>query len=166
MTSDKVQALIAQAKGIYVLYLKPEHGKQKPPTIMEYFTDDTMSVHLKAEVEPMAKRGSIGNMKLVTVGEQKLTDKELLDMAHEILERAKQDQNGFIEMERNGATVVQLGSLRIAIAVPPFSDGVEITAVRPIAHMNLEDYRFSDLFKQRLIEKRRGILILRPARGG
>ena len=167
VTSDKVQALIAQAKGIYVLYLKPEHGKQKPLTIMEYFTDDTMSVHLKAEVEPMAKRGSIGNMELlVTVGEQKLTDKELLDIAHEILERAKQDQNGFIEMERNGATVVQLGSLRIAIAVPPFSDGVEITAVRPIAHMNLEDYRFSDLFKQRLIEKRRGILISGPPGAG
>ena len=166
VTSDKVQALIAQAKGIYVLYLKPEHGKQKPLTIMEYFTDDTMSVHLKAEVEPMAKRGSIGKMKLVTVGEQKLTDKELLDMAHEILERAKQDPNGFIEMERNGATVVQLGSLRIAIAVPPFSDGVEITAVRPIAHMSLEDYRFSDLFKHRLIEKRRGILISGPPGAG
>ncbi len=166
VTSDKVQALIAQAKGIYVLYLKPEHGKLKPLTIMEYFTDDTMSVHLKAEVEPMAKRGSIGKMKLVTVGEQKLTDKELLDMAHEILERAKQDPNGFIEMERNGATVVQLGSLRIAIAVPPFSDGVEITAVRPIAHMSLEDYRFSDLFKQRLIEKRRGILISGPPGAG
>ena len=66
----------------------------------------------------------------------------------------------------NGATVVQLGSLRIAIATPPFSDGVEITAVRPIARLSLEDYKFSGTFKDRLIEKRRGILISGPPGAG
>ncbi len=109
---------------------------------MNYFTPDTMSVHLKADVEPYAKRGSIKKMRLEKIGEEKLTDKELLRMAHEILEHAKSGQ-GFIEMERGGATVVQLGSLRIAIATPPFSDGVEITAVRPIAKLSLEEYAFS-----------------------
>jgi ATPase len=166
VTSDKVQAQVARATGIAVTYLKPEQGELKPLSIMKYFSDDTMSVHLKADVEPMAKRGSIGDMRLERLGKQRLTDKELLDMAHEVLERAKLDPNGFIEMELNGATVVQLGTLRIAIATPPFSDGVEITAVRPIARLSLEDYKFSGTFKDRLIEKRRGILISGPPGAG
>jgi ATPase len=166
VTSDIVQSQVARAKGINVVYLKPEVEDLKPLAIMKYFTDDTMSVHLKADVEPMAKRGSITKMSLVKAGDEKPTDKELLKMAHEILERAKQDPNGFIEMEKSGATVVQLGSMRIAIATPPFSDGVEITVVRPIAKLSLEDYHFSETFKDRLIEKRRGILISGPPGAG
>ena len=92
--------------------------------------------------------------------------KDLLRMAHEILEQAKTDPNGFIEMEKGGATVVQLGSLRIAIATPPFSDGVEITAVRPIAKLSLEEYAFSKALKERIIEKRRGILVSGPPGAG
>lgn len=166
VTSDKVQAQVARATGIAVNYLKPERGELKPLSMMKYFTDDTMSVHLKTDVEPMAKRGSIGDMRLERIEKEKLTEKELLDMAHEILERAKKDPNGFIEIEMNGATVVQLGTLRIAIATPPFSDGVEITAVRPVVRLSLEDYKFSGTFKDRLIEKRRGILISGPPGAG
>lgn len=166
VTSDKVQAEVARAKGIEVKYLKPERGELKPLSLMRYFTDDTMSVHLKADVEPMAKRGSIGSMRLERIDKHKLTDKELLEMAHEILERAKLDPDGFIEIEMNGATVVQLGTFRIAIATPPFSDGVEITAVRPVARLSLEDYKYSDVFKERLIEKRRGTLISGPPGAG
>jgi ATPase len=166
VTSDKVQASVARAKGIRIMYLKPDIEDLGRLDLMDYFTDDTMSVHLKADVAPMAKRGTIGQMTLVQAGPEKLTDKELLKMAHEILERAKQDPDAFIEIEMNGATVVQLGTLRIAIATPPFSDGVEITAVRPVARLSLEDYRFSGTFKDRLIEKRRGILISGPPGAG
>jgi ATPase len=166
VTSDKVQAGVARAKGIEILYLKPDIEELGRMELMDYFTADTMSVHLKADVVPMAKRGSIGDMKLVHIGEDKLTDKQLLNIAHKILERAKQDPNAFIEIEMNGATVVQLGNLRIAIATPPFSDGVEITAVRPVARLSLEDYKFSGTFKDRIIEKRRGILISGPPGAG
>ncbi|WP_048198628.1 PINc/VapC family ATPase [Methanocella arvoryzae] len=167
ITSDKVQASVARATGIPVIYLKPEREEQKKPlSIMDYFTDDTMSVHLKADVEPLAKRGSIGTMRLEKISDRKLSDKDIIRMAHEILEHTKNDPNGFIEMEKSGATVVQLGSMRIAIAMPPFSDGAEITVVRPIAKLNLEDYAFSKTFKERLIEKRRGILISGPPGAG
>ena len=37
--------------------------------------------------------------------------------------------DAFVEMERLGVTVVQLGNMRIVIARPPFSDAIEITAV-------------------------------------
>ncbi len=166
VTSDKVQASVARAKGIRIIYLKPDIEELGHFDLMDYFTEDTMSVHLKADVVPMAKRGSIGDMRLVKAGREKLTDKQLLRMAHEILERAKQDPNAFTEIEMNGATVVQLGNLRIAIATPPFSDGVEITAVRPVARLSLEDYKYSGTFKDRIIEKRRGILISGPPGAG
>ncbi len=166
VTSDKVQASVARATGVDVLYIKPEREERKPLSLMNYFTPDTMSVHLKADVPPYAKRGSIGKMRLEQIDDEKLTDKELLRMSHEIIERAKSDPNGFLEMEKSGATVVQLGPLRIAIAVPPFSDGVEITAVRPIAKLSLEEYAFSNVLKDRIIEKRRGILVSGPPGAG
>ena len=166
VTSDKVQAGVARAKGIDIMYLKPDIEELGHFDLMDYFTEDTMSVHLKADVVPMAKRGSIGDMKLVQAGPEKMTDKQLLRMAHEILERAKQDPNAFTEIEMNGATVVQLGNLRIAIATPPFSDGVEITAVRPVARLSIEDYKYSGTFKERITEKRRGILISGPPGAG
>jgi len=165
VTCDRVQASVARATGVDVLYIRPEKEERRPLSLMNYFTPDTMSVHLKADVEPYAKRGSIKKMRLERIGEEKLTDKELLRMAHEILEHAKSGE-GFIEMERGGATVVQLGSLRIAIATPPFSDGVEITAVRPIAKLSLEEYAFSKVLKDRIIEKRRGILVAGPPGAG
>jgi ATPase len=166
VTSDKVQASVARAKGIDNIYLKPDIEDLGHFDLMDYFTQDTMSVHLKADVVPMAKRGSIDDMRLVPAGTDRLTDKQLLHMAHGILERAKQDPNAFLEIEMNGATVVQLGNLRIAIATPPFSDGVEITAVRPVARLSLEDYKYSGTFKSRITEKRRGILISGPPGAG
>ncbi len=87
-------------------------------------------------------------------------------MAHEITERVKRDPEGFIEFDRKGATVVQLGPIRVAIARPPFSDGIEITAVRPIAKVSLDDYRLSEELKARLIEKQRGTLIAGPPGAG
>ena len=41
-------------------------------------------------------------------------------MAREITEMAKSDFKSFIEIEREGATVVQFREYRISIARPPF----------------------------------------------
>ena len=79
-------------------------------------------------------------MKLVKIRDQPTSEYELRAMAQEILERAKRDPDGFIEVEKRGITVVQIGSMRIAIARRPFSDGMEITAVRPIVDVTLKDY--------------------------
>lgn len=166
ISSDIVQSDVARAKGLEVVYLYPERGEMGPLQIESFFTDNTMSVHLKDRVLPMAKRGTVDKMRLVKIGNRACTEKGLRDMVREIMERAKKDPNGFIEFDRKGATVVQLGSMRIAIARPPFSDGIEITAVRPIAVVGLDDYRLSDELKAKLIEKQRGILIAGPPGAG
>ncbi len=166
MTSDAVQAEVARAKGLEVIYLPPESRRPENLQLLQFFTPDTMSVHLKERVPPMAKRGTVGRLKFVQVRAEPCSVSELKEMAHEVVEAAKKDPNGFIEIERKGATVVQLGDLRVAIARPPFADGLEITAVRPIAEVDLDDYRLSEELKERLAERQRGILIAGPPGAG
>jgi len=64
-----------------------------------------------------------------------------------------------MEMEKRGASVIQLREYRIVIARPPFSDGLEITAVRPIVKTRLEDYKLSKKLLDRLASRAEGIFI-------
>ncbi len=166
ITSDVVQSEVARAKGLDVTYLQPEKGAEKPLLLQKFFTRDTMSVFLKEGVPPRAKRGSIADLRLVNIRKTRMSEKEIRAIASDVIEQAKSRSDGFIEIERRGATIVQLGSIRIAIARPPFSDGIEITAVRPIATVKLDDYKFSDELKNRLIQSTRGILIAGPPGSG
>lgn len=55
VTSDKVQAETAKAQGIPVIYSAQEFSGDKKLQIMNFFTSDTMSIHLKENVPPYAK---------------------------------------------------------------------------------------------------------------
>lgn len=171
LTSDRVQAHVARAVGLDVEYVRPEEGPAKDADIeslrlMQFFDKDTMSVHLKQNVVPMAKRGRPGDMKLVRLSERPMELRELTRMRREIIEAAKRDADSFIEIERHGATVVQLGPMRIAIAQPPFSDAVEITAVRPVAKLDLSQYQLPEALQKRLEDYQRGVFVSGPPGSG
>ncbi len=166
VTGDRVQYTVAVSKGISAIYVKRETVEPEKTRIMEFFTDDTASVHLREGVEVYAKKGEIGNLELVKITEEPMSIDELRAIAHEILEAASQNEDSSIEIERKGVTVVQLRDLRIAIAERPFSDRMEITAVRPIARATLDDYGINEELKRRFIEKQRGILISGPPGAG
>ena len=166
ITSDNVQAEVARAKGLDVIYLKPQVTDFVPLAIDQFFDEHTIAVHLKERISPMAKKGSISDMKLVKIRDAPTSEYELRMMAQEILERAKRDPDGFIEVEKRGITVVQIGSMRIAIARRPFSDGMEITAVRPIVDVTLKDYTKSDIITKRITSDKRGMLIIGAPGGG
>lgn len=166
ITSDRVQSEVARAKGLNVEYLIPLMEELKALTIEDFFNEDTLSVHLKVKVPPMAKRGSVGNQKLVRIKEEPSTEMELRIITRELIERAKRDPDSHLEIEYEGVMVFQIGSMRIAVAQPPFSDGMEITAVRPIANVRLEDYRLSKELKEKIIERQRGILVAGPPGAG
>ncbi|MDH7593014.1 MAG: PINc/VapC family ATPase [Methanomicrobiales archaeon] len=159
VTSDVVQAEVAKAKGLDVLYIRPQMGDFSPLGIDQFFDEETHAVFLKERVPPMARRGDIRETRLVTVREAPMTEYELRAIAQEILERAKRDPDGFIEVEKRGITVVQIGSMRISIARRPFSDGMEITAIRPVARIPFENYRKSDVLKKEVTGAKRGVLI-------
>ncbi|MCX6688890.1 MAG: PINc/VapC family ATPase [Methanoregula sp.] len=159
ITSDSVQAEVARAKGLDVIYLKPQVSDFVPLGIDQFFDEHTIAVYLKERCSPAAKKGTISDMKLVKIREQPVSEYELRNLAQEILERAKRDPDGFIEVEKRGITVVQIGSMRIAIARRPFSDGMEITAVRPIVDVTLDNYTKADIIKKRIVSDRRGLII-------
>jgi ATPase len=160
ITSDNVQAEVARAKGLDVIYLKPQVTDFVPLGIDQFFDEHTIAVYLKERVSPMAKKGTISDMKLVKIREAPTSEYELRMLAQEILERAKRDPDGFIEVEKRGITVVQIGSMRIAIARRPFADGMEITAVRPIVDVTLKDYTKSDIITKRITSEKRGMIIV------
>lgn len=166
ITSDKVQTEVAKAQGLEVIYMRPEMVGYKELGIAKFFDENTMSVHLKEDVVPMAKKGTPGDIKLVKIGSKPMAYQEIEGMAREIVERTKSDFKSFIEIEREGATVVQFREYRISIARPPFSDGFEITVVRPVAKVSLKDYRLPDKLIERLRERAKGILIAGPPGAG
>ncbi len=166
ITCDRVQHLVSVAKGIDSIYLKQEKIRPEDTKIMKFFSPDTVSVHLREGTPPLAKRGRIGSLKLVRLGVEPITIEDLRDISHEILEAARQDDDSSIEIEKYGATVVQLRDLRIAIAERPFSDRMEITAVRPVVKLSISEYGIDEELKRRFIEKQRGILIAGPPGAG
>ena len=159
ITSDKIQAKTAEAQGIPVIYYAQEYKGSIDLKISKFFDEDTMSVHLKENVEPMAKKGKPGHIELVRIADEKFTYKQLEAIAEEILEKERYDPKTYLEVDKEGAIVVQSRDLRISIARPPFSEGLEITAVRPVAEVSLDDYHLSDKLIERLTNSARGILI-------
>ncbi|MFP8956513.1 PINc/VapC family ATPase [Natrialbaceae archaeon A-CW3] len=159
VTSDIVQAEVAQAKGLETDYLSPEVRRVGTLAIEEFFDDQTMSVHLKTDVIPMAKRGEIGDMHYQEIADEPLDESTMDEYAREVVDGAREATGGFIELSEPGMKIVQFRDYRIAIARPPFADGIEITAVRPIVQTDIEDYEHADELKDRLLERQRGVLI-------
>jgi ATPase len=157
ITSDKIQAYVSEAKGINVQYIGPK-VKEIKPKIFDLFDSETMSVHLKENTHVCAKKGHVGNFKLVRIGD-KIDREEMEDYAREIVEFSYSDPKGQIELEKKGATILQLGEYRIVITRPPFSDGFEITAVKPLVRTKLSDYDLSKKLLKRLEDQAEGIFV-------
>jgi ATPase len=161
LTSDRVQAEVARATGVSVEYVEPKVDESMDDglDIERYFNEETMSVHLKTGVVPMAKRGDIGNISYGPIGEEALTEAEMLTIAQDIDSTARSSSKGFVELEEPGMRIIQYENYRIAVARPPFADGIEVTAVRPIAKTTLDDYELPAGMRDRFTERQRGVLL-------
>ena len=159
ITSDKVQSEVALAKGMKVFYFKRPEAAIKKLRLEKFFDETTMSVHLRENVMPIAKKGMPGKMEFVPLRKKVLDQEEIQEISREIIEDTKLRKDGFIEIERMGSTIIQLGKFRIVITRPPFSDGWEITAVRPVRRLSLEDYKLSEKLMKRVAEQAEGILV-------
>ncbi len=158
ITADKVQARVGEARNIKVLFI-PKEARGKKLRLENFFDPTTMSVHLREKVVPMAKKGMPGNWIFEPVGKKELDAEEIKDISREILEEARLRDDGFIEIEREGSTITQLGPYRIVVTKPPLSDGWEITAVKPIRRLSLEEYKISEKLKKRIEGQAEGMLI-------
>ncbi|MBO6109641.1 MAG: Flp pilus assembly complex ATPase component TadA [Methanobrevibacter sp.] len=158
ITNDRVQAEVAKSQGIPVYYYE-QKITQKPLSIEKYFDENTMSIHLKENVVPMAKKGTPGHIDFEILNEKRYKYKELQKIVAEILDKAKSDPKTYLESDKEGSYVVQSREYRISIAYPPFSEALEITAVRPVANIDLNEYRLSDKLLERIRNNAEGILI-------
>lgn len=165
VTADYVQSQVAEAYGIRTWHI-PRRISSAPLAVENYFDENTMSVHLKEGVLPVAKRGIPGDFHLETLKDKPATRNELMSIVREISERCRNPEIGMVELNLNGATVYQYGNYRIAVTRPPFSDGLEITVVKPIVKLRIQDYQLSDKLQHRLDETAEGIVIAGPPGSG
>ncbi len=158
MTADRVQALIAQTKGIDTILIEFEK-KLRPIVLEKFFDENTMSVHIRENIKAVAKKGRPGKWTFEEVTKEVLDRNAVHEIAKEIVEEAAKREDSFIETQRRHSTIVQMGRYRIVITRPPFSDGYEITAVRPVKILSMKDYNLSPKLLERIETKAEGILI-------
>jgi ATPase len=165
ITGDYVQHLAAQAQGIDSVFIK-YNNKITHFKFEKFFSDKTMSIHLKEGVCPYAKIGGPGKFELKRLDEKIITNEYLKEIIKEIYEYNPLNTNKLYEINREGAAVIQYEKYRITITKSPFSDSTEITIVRPIVQLSLDDYNLSDKLVRRLEEKAEGIVIAGPPGSG
>ena len=164
ITGDKVQHLAAEAEGIETLYLRSRE-RIKELEFEKYFDKDVMSIHLRENSNVVVKKGKPGSWKLVELPTI-LNSEDMRRIGEEIIEATKRNVNYYVEIDRKGATVIQMGDYRIVIAKQPFSDAFEITVVRPIAKLSLKDYHLDVRLKERIDKEAEGIIIAGPPGSG
>jgi len=164
-TSDNVQHLLAQAEGVETVFLKFV-VKDETLEFLKFFDAETMSVHLKENQCPLAKKGKPGAFLLTKLSDDILSRDYLEFISSQILDVANVSDSSAIEISKTGASVVQHGDYRIAITHPPFSESLEITIVHPIVKLSLEDYEISDELMKRFSDRAEGIVISGPPGSG
>jgi ATPase len=157
-TSDRVQYLVAQAEGVDAVFLKSEI-KNESLEFLKFFDSETMSIHLKENQYPLAKKGKPGAFLLTRIGDDLLTKDYLEMISSQILEIVNISDSSTLEISKTGASVVQHDDYRIAITSPPFSESFEITIVHPIVKLSLDDYTISEKLMERFSDSAEGIVI-------
>lgn len=159
ITGDHAQALAATAQGIESILI---HNVLSVPILeFEKFfnNENTMSVHIKEGLPVFAKIGIPGDFKLSKIEDRIITNDYLNTIIKEITEVVNEDIFKAIEINYEYAKVIQYGNYRITITKPPFSNKLEVTIVKPIIFLTLEDYHISDKLFERLSSTASGILI-------
>jgi ATPase len=143
------------------------------PEILEnLLEEDVHTLFLKADCPPRTKAGGIGNLQLADVegaddgGWDTIRLESLQEELLGLIDEHRDRSDCFLEIDRKGCQVIQLGDLRVACAWPPFADAREITIVRPVAKLSLGDYDIDPKLISRLSDHHRGVFICgRPGSG-
>ena len=157
-TSDHVQHLVAQAEDVETVFLKSKI-KNESLEFLKYFDSETMSVHLKENQCPLAKKGKPGTFVLTKLNDDLLSKDYLEMISAQILDVVNISDSTTLEISKTGASVVQHEDYRIAITHPPFSESFEITIVHPIVKLSLDDYSISEKLMERFSDSAEGIVI-------
>jgi len=160
VTCDPIMARLAEALGAKVVYESPERTLR----LEDVFSGDVMSLHLKEGVPPRVKRGAPSKWFFENLREEPISREDLEVIISQMTQDvyASLGEEAFIEVSKPGATIMQFRDYRIVITRPPFSDGLEITVVRPILKRRLKDYGLPAKMVERIEGGAEGIMIAGP----
>ncbi|WP_338604799.1 PINc/VapC family ATPase [Sulfolobus tengchongensis] len=156
VTADEIQRKICEIMGLQYYFLQPV---EQSLSFESFFDEETMSVHIKEDTVPRAKKGKPGNWKFVNLSDKPMFSLDVRRIANEIINAVRFIKGSFIEIERKGSLIIQLGNYRVVITRPPLSDGWEITITRPVVRKRLEEYNLDERLIKRLEERAEGIII-------
>ena len=155
VTRDKAQEKLAQAFGVETLLIKP---KREGLIFEDLWDESYLSMHIKEDQNIIVKVGAPGNIKIEEL-DIKLSKEELTEELEKIYEVSK------IERESEGMSICQYKDFRILITIPPTSERIEITIVRPREIKDISYYNLDKKVSKRL-ETAEGILIAgKPGEG-
>ena len=120
-----------------------------PDELENLLSDLTVStVFLKADCPPRVKRGHITELEVVELEMEEFSSSTIEEISQGLditLEQHSETRGDcFVEIDRHGCKVMQVGDLRVTISWPPFSDGWEMIVVRPVAQPDLDDYNLDE----------------------
>ena len=84
---------------------------------------------------------------------------EMKTFIDKIYQEIESRDDGVMEIDRKLSKVLQLGPYRIVIVYPPLSDGLEMTIVKPIKTLVIEDYQLDPEVFNLLRNQAKGILV-------
>jgi ATPase len=142
-----------------------------PSAVDVLLTEEVSTLFLKAGCTARVKAGHITTLVLREAEEDGTawdapSMMQLMDEFRALVDANDDRSDCFLEIDRKGCQVIQLGDLRITMAWPPFADAHEITIVRPVARLELDAYDLDQRLIDRLSDHHRGVFISgRPGSG-
>jgi len=124
----------------------------------QYFGIDTMSIHIK-ENNPILKKNWNPGWRKSEIWKEILDKKFVNNLIDDIFNEIETREDWMLEINRSLSKVVQLWPYRIVIVYPPLSDWLEITAVKPIKKLSLDDYELDKEVLERFKNSAKGILV-------
>ncbi len=124
----------------------------------QFFDDTTMSVHFKENVHIVRKKWKPGNWQ-IEVLDEKPSKTYLLNLINNLYKEVEEKSDSFLEIDRNFSKVLQIWPYRTVVVLPPLADGIEITVVKPVKKLSIEDYNLDEKILDLLKDKAKWILI-------
>ncbi len=124
----------------------------------QFFTKDTMSIHTKQWLALHRKRWKPWAWTTETLDDVR-SQEFFVNLIWQLQDETENKSDCFLEIEREYHKVYQNWPYRIVVVFPPLSDGIEITAVRPVTRLSFEDYNLDEKTKKLLTETAKWILI-------
>ncbi|MCK9467270.1 MAG: Flp pilus assembly complex ATPase component TadA [Candidatus Absconditabacterales bacterium] len=124
----------------------------------QYFAENTMSIHIKENNPLLKKNGGPGGRE-PEIGSKVLDKKFVKKLIDDIFKEVETRNDAILEIDRTLSKVIQLGPYRIVVVYPPLSDGLEITVVKPIKKLSLDDYKIEQEVLDWFKKSAKGILV-------